>query len=289
VPFAVLSLGVIFLLYQVVGGVITFLLMGTKLTPDNVSVVRWATMISQVLFILIPTVLLARSRTTSLTEFLRLRMPRVDLVLVSLVAVLALQQILSAYLLVQDAIPLPAPVERIVDQIRTLMEEMYRGLLTAHSLPEFLFVVLVIAVTPALCEEILFRGLVQGSLQETVRPLTAALVAGAIFGAYHINPFSMLPLMLLGAFFGFLVYRTGSLITAVIAHFFNNFVAALAMYLRLDEDFVAIAPTAAPTPGLVALNTGIAVLVFLAAMFYVVHRTSRRDDPGTEGGAHEAL
>src|SRR3972149_7137442 len=62
--FALACLAIIFVLYQVVAGSITFLLMGTaQVTRENVTTVRLLTMVGQLLFILIPTIVLARLLT----------------------------------------------------------------------------------------------------------------------------------------------------------------------------------------------------------------------------------
>ena len=58
--FVVLALAAIFFLYQVVGGGITLLLFGQSVTSDNVQWMRVATMLAQIVFLLIPTLILMR-------------------------------------------------------------------------------------------------------------------------------------------------------------------------------------------------------------------------------------
>jgi membrane protease YdiL (CAAX protease family) len=197
-----------------------------------------------------------------------------------------LQQLLQGYLVLQESVPISFPpiVQRLIDQVKEMMEEMYRMLTQAHSIPEFLFVVLVIAATPAVCEELLFRGLIQRTLEDerssslfpekSRRPLTAAIVAGAIFALYHLNPFTFVPLAVLGIYFGYVVYRTQNIITSIAAHFFNNFLACLAVYLQLKDDFIAIAPTSEPSTTILTMNYIVCAVVFVAATYYLVHSTS---------------
>ena len=165
VPFAILSLALIFLLYQFIAGGITLLLFGMKITDDNADLVRTATMVGQVLFILIPTILLVKSRKERIVQFFRLAVPDYKEIILTVIAVFALQQVLQGYMVLQDAVPLPHPLQQLVEEIKKMFEETYRVLVTAHSPGEFIFVVIVIALTPAVCEELLFRGLVQRSFE----------------------------------------------------------------------------------------------------------------------------
>jgi len=283
IPFAILVLATVFVLYQLVGGVLTLLFLGGKIVEENVNVMRWATFGGQILFLLVPTLILARLRASRPGDFFRWRVPGYREILLTVVAVFALQQILQGYMAVQDAIPLPGPIERFVEEFRRLLEETYRLLVTAHSPAEFLVVVLVVALTPAVCEEVLFRGLVQRSFEEEAGGFRAAIMTGVIFGAYHMSPFSLIPLAVLGIFFGFVVYRTGNLLVAVAAHFFNNFMACLAAYFQLEDDFVAVDPLGAASGTIMALNVLLFAVVFVVATYYFTRITRPAPDPGGRG------
>jgi uncharacterized protein len=279
IPFAVLTLVIVFALYQGVGGVITILLFGTSLTGGSVTSMRVATLAGQILFLLIPTILLARMRPPGPSYFFRWRMPDIRQLLLACAGVFALQQILQVYLLVQNAIPLPGPLQRLVDEIQRMIEETYRLLVTAHSPGELLTVILVAAVVPAICEELLFRGIVQRSLEQEVTGFQAALLTGVIFGAYHLSPFTIIPLAALGVYFGFIVYRTGNILIAMAAHFFNNFIACLAAYYSMDNDMVNIVPGDAYSPVVIAMNFFVFGVVFVGVMYYFIRITRPSPEP----------
>jgi membrane protease YdiL (CAAX protease family) len=210
-------------------------------------------------------------------KFFRFAVPAPAETVVTIIAVFALQQMAQGYMAMQDAIPLPVPLKTYVDLFKKLFEETYRVLVQAHSPWEFVLVVVTVAVVPAFSEEMLFRGLVQRSLEEATGGMRAAVIAGVIFGAYHLNPFSIVPLAALGIYFGFIVYRSRSIIVAIAAHFFNNFVACVAIYLHLDDDFVAIAPGSTPTATMIGANFVLFAAVFVAATAYFIHLTSERE------------
>jgi membrane protease YdiL (CAAX protease family) len=278
VAFAVLSLAVIFVLYQILGGA-AVLLFGGAPSADTAALFRWFTMLGQIVGILVPTLFLVRLRTPEPIRYLRLKIPSTVEIVVAVVAIFALQQILQGYLVLQDMIPLPSALREIVDRVKELFELTYRILVSADSLPEFIFVVLTVAVVPALSEELLFRGIVQRSMEQVAGGLRGAVLAGIIFGAFHLNPFSLVPLVALGIFFGFIVYRSQNITLAVAAHFFNNFIACTAAYLQLKDDFVVLAPHANASLPLVVVNTSFFGMVFLFALVYFIRLT----DPGENG------
>ncbi len=284
--FAILSLLIIFVLFQLVGGVLTLLLFGADLTTGNVTAFRLATMIGQFIFILLPTIVLARLRFPGVRNFFRFGGINPLEIFLVIISVFSLQQLLQGYLLLQEKIPIHFPpfIQNAIDQMKEMMEQMYSLLTGAHSVPEFIVVVIVIAATPALCEEMLFRGLIQRSLENeeaappgnrTRRGLTAAVVAGIVFGLYHLNPFTLVPLVVLGVYFGLVVYRTQNILTSMAAHFSNNFLACLAVYLNFRDDFLAVSPTATPTSGMLALNYTVCAVVFVAATYYLVRVTEK--------------
>ncbi len=75
--FAILALGVVFVLYQLVGGAATLLLAGGRITTDTIALVRWSTLVGQILFILVPTIVLVRLRGEPVLPYLRIRPPEV--------------------------------------------------------------------------------------------------------------------------------------------------------------------------------------------------------------------
>ncbi len=84
--------------------------------------------------------------------------------------------------------------------------------------------VFVVAVFPAINEEIAFRGLVQHWLHVAVGPRTALVLAAALFAGLHLNVFSLPYLFLAGLLLGWVKQRTGSLYPSMAIHFAHNFV-----------------------------------------------------------------
>ena len=89
---------------------------------------------------------------------------------------------------------------------------------------------LVVALTPAICEELFFRGFVLSGLRRLgVAP--ALLVSALLFGLAHSSIYRLLPTAFLGLLFGYAVWRTRSVACSITAHAINNGLMAAMVYL----------------------------------------------------------
>jgi membrane protease YdiL (CAAX protease family) len=86
---------------------------------------------------------------------------------------------------------------------------------------------LAIAVTPGLCEEVLFRGYLQRTLQRRLAFPWHFLLSGALFALFHQQVLSLPSLLLVGFFLGFVYHRFGSLYLTMLCHFLYNAVLIL--------------------------------------------------------------
>lgn len=238
IAFSLASLFLIFVLYQIVAGGITVFLVGEKITKENVYLVRLLTMVGQILFILVPTLLLTKLLDPLSNRVFKWRMPGPRETFFAAMGLVFLQQIFQIYLHFQDLIPIPKDIQKIIDPIRQMLEEMYRVLVSAESIPELMFVLIVVAFIPAIVEELFFRGLIQGSLERAIAPMRAAIIAGVIFGFYHLNPFALIPLIGLGCYFGVVRVKSNSIIMAMTLHFLNNALAVIVIYFHIEDDLI---------------------------------------------------
>jgi len=110
--------------------------------------------------------------------------------------------------------------------------ELTKSLTHFASAGELLLALVVIAILPAFGEELVFRGLVQTELHRATKNIHVSIwFAAFLFSAIHFQFFGFVPRLLLGALFGYLYYWSGSLVLAIIAHFVNNAVPVIALYL----------------------------------------------------------
>jgi membrane protease YdiL (CAAX protease family) len=151
------------------------------------------------------------------------------------------------------------------------MEETYADqvkILSKISSPgEYLLSLLIMAIAPAIFEEVLFRGALQNLLQKATRsPWVAIGITSIIFSAIHMSYYGFIPRMALGIVLGLLFYYSESLWLPIIAHALNNsLVVTQIYYMTLKGKPVedAMNETYPLWYGLVA----IAALVFLFRIF----------------------
>lgn len=81
---------------------------------------------------------------------------------------------------------------------------------------------IVMALVPAITEEMFFRGLLQNTFARYLHPGAAVAVSALIFALAHGDMSGVLPRFALGALLGYLLVRTGSLWLPIACHFLNN-------------------------------------------------------------------
>ena len=142
--------------------------------------------------------------------------------------------------------------------------EMIKGILVMDSIWEFLLTLFVVAVLPAVGEELLFRGVVQQQLERaTQNPVWAVWVSAIIFSAFHFQFAGFLPRMLLGAGLGYLYLWSRSLWVPIVAHFFINGMQIAGQYIQKN---------ALPESTIEEVNwwaTALAVLLIAGLSYYL--------------------
>ena len=138
---------------------------------------------------------------------------------------------------------------------------------TSYAMSRNVFGILSITVMAPLVEELLFRGAIQGHLlQRGIKPLPAILFSSAIFGLIHMNPIQIPFAFAIGLIFGWLYYRTGSLVPGIIGHFINNSIATLQMAMMTEEELNTKTIEwlgEAPTYALMATSLAVTIGMFL--------------------------
>jgi sodium transport system permease protein len=144
--------------------------------------------------------------------------------------------------------------------------EGLEGLVTADTLSRFLWLLVVLAITPALCEEIVFRGVLLGGTRG-LEPWRMIVLNGLVFGAFHLSfgtVIRFLPTACLGMLIAWAVWRTGSIWVGALMHFMNN--ASIVVLTSIAALRGAFADPDAPPPlwlvplGAAVLAGGISML-----------------------------
>ena len=175
--------------------------------------------IQQLTMIACPAIFMGIMLTTSLRATFRLRRPSTICMLMGVGLAFLAHPIsieLSTFMVERGFLP-PPPTEGL----RHINE-----LLSSANLPEWKLI-LVFAVTPAICEEIAFRGFILSGLARGNRLGIAVIVSSLMFGIIHMIPQQAFNAALLGLILGLLAIHSRSLFPAIAFHLSNNAIATL--------------------------------------------------------------
>ena len=144
-----------------------------------------------------------------------------------------------------ESMSLPASmagIEQMMRQLEDSAAETTKQLLDIQSVPELIACVLVVGFMAGLSEEMLFRGAMLRTMQDSRLGTHAVVwIVAIVFSAIHLQFFGFFPRMLLGVWLGYLLVWTRSLWAPIIAHTLNNSTVVVMSYLSnkgvVAEDF----------------------------------------------------
>lgn len=275
---AFIGLAGAFFLYQIVGSLITILILGMNLESVPVDSLRLMTMAGQILFILLPALLFAKWIYSDVGKIIRIRKPHLNELGLFTIGIIILTPLLQGYLYIQNYYleifaknsEFINTVKSFFDSLNEMVEKTYSNLLSASNIFELSLVVMVIAVVPAISEETMFRGFIQRSFELRYKKYFGAIITALFFSLYHFNPYGFIPLFVLGAFFGFAAYKSKTLLIPMFLHFLNNFSAVSLYHIIGDDELIKSDSSANPDElfsyvimflGLAALFIGLIVVI----------------------------
>jgi len=107
-----------------------------------------------------------------------------------------------------------------------------RKLIVSQDTTQFVFAIIVMAITPAIFEELVYRGfLIRKMLQSGMSENGAIVLSAVIFSASHMQPLNFLPMFVLGLFLGFVYMHYKNLKYSILLHFLFNGIQITLGYL----------------------------------------------------------
>lgn len=122
-------------------------------------------------------------------------------------------------------------LEDLIENLEETAKATTEKMLNVNTIGGLLLNLVIIALIPAIGEEMTFRGVLQQSLTRKMNPHIAIILSAAIFSFFHFQFYGFLPRMFLGVLLGYMFYITGSLWTSILMHFVNNGSAVALYYL----------------------------------------------------------
>ncbi len=197
---------------------------------------KYMQIISHLGMFIIPSFLLAYLFGSQVTGYLYLDVwPSLRTFVLSAVLIFAAVPFINFILEMNMEMQLPQSLEYVEDWIRAREESAERitnTFLSVETVWGLLFNIFMIAMIPAIGEELMFRGVLMRVFSRwTGNAHWAVWITAILFSAIHIQFFGFFPRMVLGVLFGYLVVFSGSVWPAIVAHFVNNAAAVTFFYL----------------------------------------------------------
>lgn len=128
-------------------------------------------------------------------------------------------------------IPLPKNSETYFKKLEKTYDDEAVAILTMKSASDYIISLIVIALLPALFEEMLFRGCLQKIMISWTRnAFIGILIASILFSAFHASYYGFLPRLFLGIVLGYIYYYSKNIWLNITMHFLNNAFQVTAIY-----------------------------------------------------------
>ena len=160
-------------------------------------------------------------------------------------------------------------IEKCIKELEKQQSDIANSFLEKQSFSMYIFNLFVIALIPAVGEELLFRGLIQKALYHRTKNVHIAIwCTGILFSAIHLQFYGFFPRMFMGVLFGYFVAWSGSLWVSMACHFMNNALIITSKYLFPAEEETFIEPF-----GSRDIILAIASFILIITICYFIQKT----------------
>lgn len=141
------------------------------------------------------------------------------------------------------------------------MNEQYMQILDGVSFVQGL---LLMALLPAVCEEIMFRGYMFTAFKNRMSLTKAIIIVSLLFGVSHMSMIKVLSTAVLGAVLAYAIHKSESIVTSSLIHFANNTLAVVVMFYGTES--AVLNDEAMTIPMMVAMAVIAAICVPVGAL-----------------------
>ncbi len=206
-------------------------------TSDSISFIKFYQVLNQIGIFILPTLLFSYLVSHSPVKYLTVnKMPKLISVLLSGLLIYTILPFNSYLDEINRHVSFPdflSGVEGWMLEKEEQARELTKLFLKANTISGLLLNIFIVALIPAIAEELLFRGVLLRLFNDMFRNVHLAVILSAIiFSAIHFQFFGFLPRVLLGILLGYLFVFTGNLWVPIFAHFLNNASSAIIYYLN---------------------------------------------------------
>ncbi len=227
-------------------------------------------LITEYILILLPCLLLLKIKGAPIKETLRLNK-------------IGLRHIILSIFITIFTYPLAVFFQAIFIGILNIFKDMMP---TTVPMPnneiQYLISFFIIAITPGICEEVMFRGVIMdayGSLGYR----KSIIISAFLFGLFHFNLMNFVGPTILGLVFGIMVYKTNSIYSSIIGHTVNNGIAlTIGFFLNKYQeeiDSMLMEPVATSGTAFSGVSSIIVPFIFLVLCLLLVKTLINQLEP----------
>lgn len=201
-------------------------------TPENIGVLKFFQILQAIYLFIVPAILAAWLFSDNMFNYLKAdrKTSGISLFMVLLSLFIAVPM-LNMIAELNSRLDLPGWLDGLEVKIRAMEDNAGRLtelFLLSNSMGDLAVNFLMIAILPALGEEFLFRGVLQRLFTEWTKNSHVGIVLTAfLFSFIHFQFYGFIPRILLGLYFGYLMFWTGSIWVPVAGHLVNNGMAVI--------------------------------------------------------------
>lgn len=212
-------------------------------TPETLGFLKYFQVVQSIGLFVVPPIILAWLYHGNISQYLYIDRTTNHLTyLYAILAVLMLIPLINFMGEINGQMKLPESLSGMEDWMRNMedaAEVMVKNFMKVDGISGLMFNIFMIAVLPALGEELMFRGVIQRIFTNWSRNYHWGIwITAFLFSAMHMQFYGFLPRMALGAMFGYLLVWSGSMWVPIIAHFANNTMGVLGYYL-IDKGVIS--------------------------------------------------
>jgi len=205
-------------------------------TPESVNFLKYFQVVQSIGLFVVPPFILAYLYDGNMGEYLQLnRSTQAVSFLFAALSLLFVIPFINFLGSINSQMTFPESFSGLESWMRNMEDAakiMVEKFMTVESISGLMFNIFMIAILPALGEELMFRGVIQRIFTNWTKNYHWGIwISAFLFSAMHMQFYGFLPRMALGAMFGYLLVWTGTMWVPILAHFVNNAMGVMGYYL----------------------------------------------------------
>jgi len=205
-------------------------------SPEGINLLKYFQVIQSIGLFVVPPFIIGWLYQGNFSEYLKInRSTRVQSFLLASICLLAVIPFINFLGAINSQMTFPeslSGLEGWMKNMENAAQVMIEKFMKVDGISGLMFNIFMIAVLPALGEELMFRGVIQRIFSDWTKNYHWGIwISAFLFSALHMQFYGFLPRMALGAMFGYLLVWTGTMWVPILAHFVNNLMGVLGYFL----------------------------------------------------------